>query len=129
MSKVNTLKERSIISVIKGTVVSVAITLILILLFAVLIRFLSIPESAIFPVNQVIKALSIFIGLLVITKGAKEKGLIKGLLLGLLYFILNHVIFSILQGAFSVTISNIYDLLLTTLMGGILGLIAVNIGK
>lgn len=129
MNKVNTLKEKSLISIIKGTVISVAITLILILLFAVLIRFLNIPESAIFPVNQVIKALSIFIGLLIITKGAKEKGLIKGLLLGLLYFVLNHVIFSILQGSFSVSMSNIYDLLLTTLMGGILGLIAVNIGK
>lgn len=129
MNKIKALKNNNILSIIKGTVISVAITLILILAFALIIRFLSIPEVAIFPVNQVIKSVSIFIGLLVITKGAKEKGLIKGLLLGLLYFILNFVIFSILQQSFTITMSNVYDLLLTTLMGGILGLIAVNIGK
>ena len=128
-SKVIDKKENLLLSIIKGAVVSVATTLVAILIFALLIKFFNISDNLIFPINQVIKAISLFIGIMILTKGNKEKGLLKGFLLGLIYFILSFIVFSILQGSFSLQISNVYDLLLTSLMGGIIGLIGVHIGK
>jgi putative membrane protein (TIGR04086 family) len=121
--------ENIIVSIIKGAVVSVAVTLVLILAFALIIRFFNVNDNIIFPVNQVIKVVSLFVGVMILTKGNKEKGLLKGVLLGLIYFVLSFALFSILQGDFSFQLSNFYDLILTSLMGGIVGLIAVHIGK
>lgn len=115
--------------ILNGTVVSVCSTLILILLFALIIRFTNIGDSWIFPINQIIKIASLFIGTLVALKGMREKGLIKGLIIGFAYYILNIITFSILQGGFALTVSNIFDFILTTMMGGLIGLIVVHIGK
>lgn len=124
-----TKKDSLFLSILKGAILSVAITLVLILSFALLIKFFNISDSFIFPVNQVIKVISLFFGMLAVTKGNKENGLLKGFLLGLIYFILSFTVFSILQQSFMIRINNIYDLLLTSLMGGIVGLISVHIGK
>ncbi len=122
-------KKQSILAVFSGTLVAVATTLILILLFATLIRFFNISDSWIFPVNQVIKIISIFVGTLIVLNKTKSKGFVNGLLLGLIYYILSTVVFSILQGSFTLKMSNLYDLFLTMLIGGIVGIIIVNIKK
>lgn len=130
MSSSENLKRKNLVfDILKGALISVSITLILILLFAVIIRFFNVPDGWIFPVNQVIKVISIIIGLISILKNNSEKGFVKGLFLGAFYFVLSFFIFSILQGNFSISIKNIYDFLLTTLMGGLVGIILVNIYK
>ena len=125
----NSKKDNLFVSILKGTIAAVSLTLILILLFAVLIRFVNIPDGWIFPVNQVIKIVSLFVGVLIAIKGNHEKGFIKGILLGITYCVLSYLIFSILQGSFAFKLTNLYDLLLTSLMGGLIGIIAVNIKK
>ena len=59
----------------------------------------------------------------------KEKGFVKGLILGIIYYLLSFVIFSILQAKFSISIKNLYDFLLTTFASGLIGIILVNIKK
>lgn len=122
-------KKNNILKMISGVAVSISLTLILILLFALFIRFVGIDDKFIFPINQVIKVISLFVGVFVVLKGNKEKGLIKGLLLGFAYYLISYILFAILQGGFTLSISSLYDLILTTLMGGIIGLIVVHIGK
>lgn len=130
MSSSDGIKRKNLLfDVIKGALVSVSITLVLILLFAVIVRFLNISDSWIFPINQVIKVISIIFGVIVLLKNNREKGFLKGLLLGIIYFLLSFFVFSILQGNFSFALKNLYDLLLTTLMGGLVGIIYVNIKK
>ena len=121
--------KHNFLSILSGTLVAIAMTLVLILLFALFIRFFDISDGWIFPINQIIKVISMIVGSILLFKKNKQKGLLKGLLLGLVYFILSYIIFSILQGSFAWNISNFYDLLLTTLMCGIIGIIVVNIGK
>jgi len=120
-------KKQGILSIFSGTIVAIAITLVFILLFAVLLRFVNISDSWIFPVNQIIKVISMIIGAVVILKKHKNRGFLKGLLMGLIYFILSYIVFSILQGSISWNMSNFYDLMLTSLMGGLIGIIVVNI--
>ncbi len=122
-------KQNGLLKIISGVTIGICVTLISILLFAVVIRFVGIDDKFIFPINQIIKALSLFVAMFVSLKGNKEKGLYKGLIVGFAYYILSFLVFAILQGQISITMSNIYDLLLTTLMGGIIGLIVVHIEK
>lgn len=122
-------KKSSFLGILKGALVAVSTTLILILLFALIVRFFNVSDKWIFPINQVIKVISLILGVIVILKSSREKGFVRGLILGLAYFILSFVIFSILQSSFKIGIKNIYDLILTTLMGGLIGIIVVNIKK
>lgn len=122
-------KKQVIISIFSGTLLAIASTLIMILLFALIIRFFNISDGAIFPVNQVIKVVSLFLGIMIVLKKNNQKGFLKGLLLGLLYFVLSTIVFSILQGGFSFKLNNFFDMILTTLIGGIIGIILVNFRK
>ena len=122
-------KKQTIVSLFSGTLLAIASTLIMILLFALIIRYFNISDGAIFPVNQVIKVISLFLGVLIVFKKCNNNGFVKGILLGVLYYLFSTIVFSILQGGFSFKINNLYDLLLTTLIGGIIGIIVVNIKK
>ena len=75
------------LSILKGSLASLCISLIGILIFAFLIRFISIPDSAISPINQVIKGVSILIGCFIGLKKTNEMGFISGLLIGVFYTI------------------------------------------
>ena len=119
-------KNKNIIRLLGAVLISICITLVMILAFAFIIKFTNLSDKFIFPINQVIKVISIFIGVIFFLKKSKEKGFLKGILIGLLYYIISFVTFSILQGNFSVTLNNLYDLLITTFMGGIIGIIVIN---
>ena len=131
-AKKNTLKiadQRNSISVAKGVMVAVCISLVLVLLFAFLLKFTNIPESTIKPVNQVIKGLSILIGVFVGLKRKKELGLVSGLLIGLIYTIAAFLVFSCLGGVFAFDLTLLTDLLFGAVMGAICGIICVNLKK
>ena len=110
MNLEGTKNKNTFLNYLKGALVALSATLILILLFAVLVRFLNISDSWIFPINQVIKVISLTLGLSIMLKD-KEKGFVKGLILGIIYYLLSFVIFSILQAKFSISIKNLYDFL------------------
>ena len=123
------IKNSNMLNLLKGTLAAVSTTLILILLFALLIRFFDISDSWIFPVNQVIKVISLFVGIISTIKLDSKNGFLKGLLLAISYFLLSYIVFSILQGRLAFALTNLYDFLITVLMGGIIGIILVNIKR
>ena len=118
-----------VINVAKGMLVAVCVSLILVLLFAFILKFTNIPESTIKPVNQVIKGLSILIGVFIALKKSKDLGLVSGLLIGFLYTIVAFVIFSCLGGVFAFDITFLTDILFGAVMGAICGIICVNLKK
>ena len=122
-------KNAFVFSVAKGAIVAVCVSLVLVLLFAFLLKFTNIPESTIKPVNQVIKGLSILIGVFVGLRKSKELGLVSGLLIGFIYTIVAFVIFSILGGVFAFDLTFLTDILFGAVMGAICGIICVNLKK
>ena len=116
-------------SLIKGALIALSISLIAICIFAFVLRFCDINSSAIKPINQAIKIISILIGTLIGLKKSKEMGFISGFCIGLLYTILAFVVFSILNGGFVFDRSIINDLIFGSLAGAIAGVIAVNFKK
>ena len=117
-------------SIFRGAFIAVSISLMLILIFALLIKFLNINENWILPINQIIKIASIFFGTLFAFNSAnKNKGFLKGFVIGIIYTMLAYSVFSILAGEFSFTISSLTDMLFGGIIGGISGIIVVNIKK
>ena len=116
-------------SIIKGIMVALCISLLLVLVFAFLLKFTNIPDSAINPVNQVIKGASILAGVFIGLKKSKELGLVSGLLIGFIYTILAFLVFSILSGHFVFDITLLTDIVFGAVIGAICGIISVNIKK
>ncbi len=115
--------------VLKGVVVSLCVSLVCILFFAFLLRFTNISESLITPVNQVIKGVSIFIGVFVGMRKVKEKGILNGLLIGFFFTILAFLVFSLLDGQFDFDKTLLNDIIFGSIIGGICGIICVNLKK
>lgn len=114
--------------VLLASVVSVLVSLGLILIFALVIKWFSLSDAVIAPVNIVIKILSIALGVMILTKDG-SRGIIKGIILGVIYIIVCYCIFSLLLGAFTFSVSNLWDLLFGAGVGAICGVIFVNMKK
>ena len=112
-----------------GTLVAICVSLILVLIFAFMLKFTNIPDKAIKPVNQIIKGISVFVGVFIGLKKTKELGLVSGLLIGFIYTILAFLTFSILSGSFTVDITFLTDIVFGAVIGAICGIICVNIKK
>ena len=113
-------------NVLKGSLVSVSVSLVLILIFALLIKFLNIPDGAIQPVNQAIKIISILFGVIAALKNFPQKGLLTGALIGLIYTILAFMFFSLLSGQLIINASLFIDVVFALLMGAMCGIFFVN---
>lgn len=120
-------KSSNIVSIIVGSVTALCVSLVMILIFAVILRFVNIDSSYIMPINQVIKIVSIFIGTLVAMKKHKSKGLFKGLLIGLIYSLMAYLTFGLLSLTFSLSSTMLLDILFSSLIGAIAGIITVNL--
>ena len=128
MDKISNKKDNSLIlSILKGSLIALSISLVGILFFAFIIKLFGLTDGWIKPINQIIKAISILIGVFFALKKDKQKGLIKGLMIGLVYTLLAFVVFSILNGSFGIDKSLLTDVLFGAIMGAICGIIAVNL--
>lgn len=122
-------KQSVFLTVLKGSLFALSISLVLILIFAFILRFVPIKDEAIAPVNQVIKGISVLIGTLVAMRKCKEMGLITGLLIGLFYTVFAFITFSILDRQFNFSPTIFNDLVFGAIIGAICGIIAVNLRK
>lgn len=115
--------------VAKGSLFSLCFSLIFVLLFAFCLKFTSLSENLITPINQVIKGVSIFLGVFLALKKEKKQGLVCGLLVGFVFTIIAFLSFSILCGCFVFDKSLLTDMIFGAIIGGICGIISVNLKK
>ena len=114
-----------LVSFLKGLVVSMLVSFALIILLALSLKWFSLDEKFISPINLAIKTISVVAGACIAVKG-ESKGLIKGVIFGLLYVLLAFVSFSALAKSFSVDLSLLLDILFASIAGWIVGIIKVN---
>lgn len=123
-------KDRSfLLAIIKGSLIALCISLVGILIFAFILKFASISDKAIRPINQIIKGVSVLVGVFVAMRKVDKMGLVGGLLIGLVYTILAFVVFSLLDGNFEFNLTLLNDFLFGGIMGAICGIIAVNVKR
>ncbi|MBE5756275.1 MAG: TIGR04086 family membrane protein [Clostridiales bacterium] len=106
---------------------TVILTLLFVLLFGFIIKLCKIPEKVILPVNQFIKVIAVFIGCFFTIKG--KMGFLKGLLTGLVATIIIYTIFFIINGEFLFNYKFFIDLIFVSVIGMISGILTVNLKK
>jgi len=117
--------DNTVLDFVKGLIVSCLVSLALVILFAFSLKWFALSDVFITPVILVIKGISVVIGSAIAIKG-ESKGLVKGVMFGLLFMLVAFVLFSILAGTFSFDLSSILDFAFAALAGGVVGIIKVN---
>ena len=122
-------KSNNILAMVKGVFWALSFSLLCVLIFAFIIKFTTLPESFISPINQIIKILSILLGCWIASKKIKSNGWLWGLFIGAIYTILAFFVFSILDGEFRFTLDLLNDFAFGSVIGLISGIIAFAIRK
>lgn len=112
-------------SILKATMLALICSLIGILIFALVVKFVAPTQTVIKTVNQIIKVIAVFIGCFFSVKG--KLGVVKGSIAGAVFTVLLYAIFAIMSGAGFFSIEMLIDILFTAVVGGISGIIAVNV--
>lgn len=123
MEKVKSFKFLNILNILKCCLLAILITLIGIVILAVVLKFANLNLTVISYINDIIKAISIFIMILCIKRAGEEKLLLKAILAGAIYSVFSFTIFSILNGGFVFNLGFVYDLLFAIIVAVITSII------
>lgn len=117
-----------ILNLLKSAFVGVLVSVVLVLVFAFLLKFIDLNDAIISVVDEIIKIVSIFVSVMYLIKRSPYKILYKSALVGAVYILLTFIVFSALRGHYSFGVSTIVDILLGALTGAIFAII-LNIFK
>lgn len=120
-------QETAIFTIVKSTGLALAFSLLSAIVFAVVLQGSAMGNGGVYTVNQVLKAISIAVGVFAFTRG--EKGWLKGGCTGLLFTGLSYLAFSALGGDFSLGWLIIAELAVAFFVGAISGALCVNLKK
>ena len=124
-----TVEHKNIFCIIKGGAISIICTVILLIGFALLLAYTSIPENTIIPVIIAICGISVVIGSIASSKKIKKQGLINGSLVGLIYIFVIYLLSSFVEGDFGVNLTSIIMMVVTVTFGALGGIIGVNLKR
>jgi putative membrane protein (TIGR04086 family) len=113
--------------VIKGVLTAIITALLGVLIFACVVKITLMQSNSVKIINQIIKIVSVFLGCMVAVRA--EKGLLKGSLIGVLSNFLIYAIFALISKTPLFGLSFFIDLIFMAVIGGISGVIAVNIKR
>lgn len=129
LNESGTKNDSRILKIIKGSVIAILITLILLIIFSVVLANTNVNENTIVPVVTAIVAISILIGSIISISKIEKKGLLNGALVGLIYIITTYLFSSIVIGSFAINLNSVILMVAAVLAGMLGGIIGVNIKK
>lgn len=107
----------------RGLFLSIAATAAAVVLFAVVISFVDIPDGLIRIVNQVIKIGAIFLGVYTVVPRGDSAGIRRGALLGLLYMGVGVLVYALLSKQQLTWLGYLTDVLMGVAAGGLSGML------
>lgn len=119
----------NIMRIVKGVVLAISLSLILLLIFALLLTYTNISEDTMMPVVMTIVGISILIGSTICARKIKKNGIMNGGLVGFIYVLLLYLISSLCLVGFSLTMSSFIMLIVGLVTGMLGGIIGVNLNK
>lgn len=126
IGKIN--KNSGFIIIIKGCVISLILSIVFMFLYAIILTNTDIQENTIKPAIITITGISLLIGTSICCLKTNKKGILNGVLVGGIYFIMLYILSSIILCGFSLNLKSIIMILVGMFLGGIGGIIGVNIG-
>ena len=118
---------QNIMRVIKGSIVAIILTLVLLFVFAIVLTYTTIQENTIQPVVIVITAISLLIGSSMSTLKIKKYGFINGAAVGIIYVLTLYLLSSLTGTGFTLNINAIIMIVAAVVAGMIGGIIGVNL--
>lgn len=118
--------SNGIVIILKGSLISIIATIVLLMIFAAVLTYSNINENSMPTVIIVVTALCILIGSQITTSKIKRNGIVNGALVGAIYIFALYLISSIISKDFSLNIYSIIMMATSVLIGGIGGIIGVN---
>lgn len=119
--------SKKLLRIFKGSVISIVVTIISLIILAAILTYTNLKEDTIKPVIIIISAISILIGSSITTLRMKKNGLISGALIGAIYIMTIYIFSSIMNANFSLNISSIIMLICSILAGMLGGIIGINL--
>lgn len=126
MIKVNEDNSNSVIRILKGSIIAMVATIILLIIFAAILTYTNINENTMPTVIIVITALSILIGSQIATSKIKRNGILNGAIVGLIYIAFLYILSGLVTKNFSLNNYSIIMIATSILVGGLGGIIGVN---
>lgn len=108
-----------IANILKASLIGVVTSILFVLIFAFVLKFVDLNSHVISLIDQIIKVISIIISIIALNKFSPENLLVKGLATGAIYAILTFIVFSILNGGFNFSVALLSDIAFSTLVGGV----------
>lgn len=121
--------NKNLIIILKGSIYSIIISLICMLIFAILLCYTSLKENIMIPVIFVVTGISILIGSMLSTKKAKKNGLLKGGIIGIIYIMFLYFLSSLFLANFSLNLNSFIMIIISFFTGIIGGIIGINFKK
>lgn len=116
--------KRDVLDILSASLVAMLFTLLLVLVFALVVRLASPNETGMIVGNCAIRLVSVFAGVLIAFRNP-SLGALKGALSGLLYFLLTVFVLAAADG-FKNADFNVVDFVAAVIVGTVSGIIAVN---
>lgn len=113
----------------KGIVISFVITIILFYILGIILSCTSVPEKVINPGIIIITGVSILIATSIVTIKVQDKGMMRGGIIGAIYFVLIYFISSLLLKNFDINVYSAIMFVVSFLCGGIGGIVGINLKK
>ena len=126
MVKVNENNPNSIVRILKGSIISIIVSLVLLIIYAALLTYTNINENTMPTVIIIVTALSMLIGSQITTSKIRKNGIFNGALVGIIYILFLYLISSIVTKKFSLNSYSIIMISTSIIIGGIGGIIGVN---
>ena len=112
--------------ILKGLGMALLVTVAGVAIFALLMQWIKPAESAVRIINQVLKLASVGTGVYVAVGRGCEGGLMKGVLVGVLYMAIGVGMYAVLSGQSAPVSAYLADLAMGAAGGGIVGMILSN---
>lgn len=119
-------REMAIKDVLKGIIISILTTAILLSVYAIILTYTSVNENTIPVITIIITAISILLGSAITTLHIRKNGAMNGGLVGIIYIFAIYILSSVITGNFSVNNYSIAMIVISIIAGITGGIIGVN---
>lgn len=123
----NSTTKENFIRIVKGSITSIILTLVLLFIFSIIVTYTNVKESIISPIIIIITSISILIGSSISSLKIKKNGLLNGTIVGIIYILTIYILSSIMGMGFKIDINSVLMIIFAIAAGMLGGIVGVNI--
>jgi len=109
-------EEKNFIKIIKGSLIAIILTIIMLLIFSVILTYTNVKESTSTPVIFGIMIISIIIGSIISVRKVKKNGLVNGAIVGGIYILTIYILSSVFATTFGLNLQAILMIIFAILI-------------